>query len=128
MTYLLVKHKLIQAYAWKLWKQTFDTHTNTNYIQEKKDRVFNAPIELVTPHYFGLYLNLLLKLCNYADKIELFGHLAFEMETVKNSVGAVNEKTICYLSENQAIFLGTLSKNTEKAVKYKAVLTQAFSN
>lgn len=64
----------------------------------------------------------------HQSKIELFGQVAFEMLTVKNSVGAVNEKQICYLNENQAIFVGTLSKNSEKAVQYKAILTQAFSN
>jgi len=63
----------------------------------------------------------------HQSKIELFGRVAFEMLPFETN-GGTQEKQICYLNENQAIFVGTLSKNTEKAVQYKAVLTQAFSN
>ncbi len=63
----------------------------------------------------------------HQSKIELFGRVEFEMRPLETN-GGVQETTICYLNENQAIFVGTLSKNTEKAVQYKAVLTQAFSN
>lgn len=63
----------------------------------------------------------------HQSKIELFGRVGFEILPLETK-GGVQETTICYLNENQAIFVGTLSKNTERAVQYKAVLTQAFSN
>lgn len=57
-----------------------------------------------------------------------FGHLTFETETVKNSVGAVNNLIIAHLTEDQALFVGSLSRNTAKVVEFKAKLVKAFSN
>lgn len=51
----------------------------------------------------------------YTDKLELFGHVRFEITAQTN-------KKVYYLNENQAIFLGTLSKNTETVVKYNLSL------
>jgi len=56
-----------------------------------------------------------------------FGHLTFETATVKNSVGAVNQATVCYLTEDQATFVMTLSRNTEQVVQCKVNLVKAFS-
>jgi phage regulator Rha-like protein len=56
----------------------------------------------------------------YISKLELFGVVRFE-------IGAKNKKTF-YLNENQALFLGTLSKNTELVVEFKNALVTAFSN
>lgn len=56
-----------------------------------------------------------------------FGQVAFETETVKNSVGAENEVKTAYLTENQAMFIGTLLRNSEKAVLFKALTVSEFS-
>jgi len=55
-----------------------------------------------------------------------FGHLRFENGTVKNSVGAVNQTGFYFLTEDQAIFIGTLSRNSERAVRFKAKLVKSF--
>lgn len=60
------------------------------------------------------------------DKLELFGGVTFEMIPFETA-GGVQKKKVCYLNEPQAIFLGTLSKNTEKVVQFKALLTKAFN-
>lgn len=62
----------------------------------------------------------------YQPEIEEFGHLAFETCTVTNSVGAVNSVVFCYLNEEQATYVMTLSKNTEKVRKCKRNLVKAF--
>jgi phage regulator Rha-like protein len=63
----------------------------------------------------------------YLDKLELFGRVTFEM-TPTETPGGVQMSKVYFLNENQAIFLSTLSKNTENVVKFKALLTKAFSN
>lgn len=56
-----------------------------------------------------------------------FGNLRFETETVTNSVGAVNETKFVYLTEDQATFLMTLSRNTPEVVRCKVLLVTQFS-
>jgi phage regulator Rha-like protein len=55
-----------------------------------------------------------------------FGHLRFEVGTVTNSVGAINEVTFVLLAESQASVLMTLSKNTDQVVECKLDLVDAF--
>lgn len=55
-----------------------------------------------------------------------FGHLRFENGTVRNSVGAVNQIGFYFLTEDQAIFVGTLSRNSETVVRFKAKLVKSF--
>jgi len=62
----------------------------------------------------------------YADDLRTFGHLGFEIGTVQNSVGARNEQVFCYLNEDQSTFVMTLSRNTDKVVKCKKNLVDAF--
>jgi phage regulator Rha-like protein len=64
---------------------------------------------------------------NNVDDLQEFGHLPFEMETVTNSVGAVNQEVFCYLNEDQATYLMTLSKNTEQVKLCKKQLVKAFA-
>lgn len=54
------------------------------------------------------------------------GHLRFEVGTVTNSVGAVNETIYTLLTEPQATVVMTLSRNTEQVVECKFDLVQAF--
>lgn len=62
----------------------------------------------------------------YSTELQAFGQLGFEIATVTNSVGAVNQVTFCYLNEDQATFVMTLSRNTDKVVQCKMNLVQAF--
>ena len=55
----------------------------------------------------------------YFDKIKKYGLVGFE-------IGAKNKKTY-YLNEDQALFLGSLSKNNEKVVDFKQMLVSEFS-
>jgi phage regulator Rha-like protein len=71
--------------------------------------------------------NLLATIRKYLTEIEKFGQVLFETETVTNSVGAVNQVSFCYLNENQTTFVMTLSRNTEKVIKCKQNLVDAFS-
>lgn len=58
---------------------------------------------------------------------EELGHLGFEIETVKNSVGAVNHSKTAYLNEDQCYFLLTLVRNSELVAKLKLTLVKAFA-
>ncbi len=63
----------------------------------------------------------------YQARIETkFGHLRFEIGTVRNSVGAVNEVKYVLLTEAQATTLMTLSRNTDEVVDCKFDLVEAF--
>ncbi len=70
--------------------------------------------------------NLMETIKRYQAKIEEFGSFRFETETRKRDVGATTLK-FCYLNENQAIFIGTLSRNTKKVVAFKSKLVQSFA-
>jgi len=71
------------------------------------------------------YRNIVLK---YRTETEqAFGHLRFENDTVTNSVGAVNTVKFVLLTEDQATFLMTLSRNTPEVVECKIALVKSFS-
>jgi regulatory protein Rha len=60
----------------------------------------------------------------YQTKIEELGILRFQNEEIK---GRGQPMKYTMLNENQAIFLATLSRNTEQVVDFKLKLTKAFS-
>lgn len=62
----------------------------------------------------------------YIHQIETLGSVPFQMESRKRSSGGVKLK-YALLNEDQAYFLLTLSKNTERAVQLKLNLVKAFS-
>jgi phage regulator Rha-like protein len=70
--------------------------------------------------------NLLETVQTHKSNIELFGQYAFETETVKNTAGAVNEVKFIYFNENQALFVGSLSRNTIQVVAFKVTLVREF--
>ena len=70
--------------------------------------------------------NVLATIKKYVNEIQDFGHLAFQTETVSNTVGAKNAVVFCYLNEDQATYLMTLSKNTDKVRECKRTLVKAF--
>ncbi|OWY64729.1 hypothetical protein B7486_45695 [cyanobacterium TDX16] len=62
---------------------------------------------------------------NYQPLIEQqFGTVRFETE---GSNGLPGYAVFCYLTEDQASFVGTLSRNTDQVVAFKAHLVKAFS-
>ena len=71
--------------------------------------------------------NVLATIKKYSSEIQEFGHLAFQTQTVTNSAGAKNAVVFCYLNEDQATYLMTLSKNTEQVRRCKRVLVKSFS-
>lgn len=56
-----------------------------------------------------------------------FGRVGFEIVPFETS-GGVQKVTIANLTEDQAIFIGTLSRNSTQSVEFKAKLVSAFSN
>ncbi|BAY93759.1 MULTISPECIES: Rha family transcriptional regulator [unclassified Tolypothrix] len=71
--------------------------------------------------------NFLATLDKYIDEIEEdWGQVAFETETVTNSVGASNSVKYALLTEPQATLLMTYSRNTERVRQCKRHLVKAF--
>ncbi len=54
-----------------------------------------------------------------------FGRVAFETLPLKTN-GGIQNISIAYLNEDQALFIGTLSRNSEAVVKFKARLVKSF--
>lgn len=70
--------------------------------------------------------NLLETIEKYLSEIEdAFGRVAFKTEPLQTSGGIQNAK-VAYLTEDQAIFVSTLSRNSQQVVQFKARLVQAF--
>ncbi len=71
--------------------------------------------------------NFLATLDKYIAEIEKdWGQVAFETETVTNSVGASNSVKYALLTEPQATLLMTYSRNTEQVRRCKRRLVKAF--
>jgi len=71
--------------------------------------------------------NFLSTLSKYIDEMEEdWGQVAFETETVTNSVGASNSFKYALLTEQQATLLMTYSRNTQQVRKCKRQLIKAF--
>jgi len=70
--------------------------------------------------------NVLANIDRYLADLQRFGQVAFETETVTNSVGAVNSIKFAYLNEAQSTLLMALSRNTPGVVACKVALVTAF--
>jgi len=90
-----------------------------NDIQVVDSRLIAEALDIKHP-------NLMLTVHKYQPEIESFGSLLFETRVKKKKVGTTRQK-FCYLNENQAIFIGTLSRNTQKVVVFKAQLVRSFA-
>ena len=55
-----------------------------------------------------------------------FGRVRFQIATVTNSAGAANQIAFALLTESQATFVMTLSRNTPEVLEAKADLVDAF--
>jgi len=62
----------------------------------------------------------------YQEELEELGSLPFQTAVKKGNRGG-EKPTYAMLNENQAIFAGTLSRNTRQVVAFKLKLTKAFS-
>ena len=62
-----------------------------------------------------------------AETEQAFGSIRFETGVKKKAVGATTEKFV-FLTEDQATFLMTLSRNTPDVVRCKVMLVSQFSN
>jgi anti-repressor protein len=72
--------------------------------------------------------NFLATIEKYVSQIEsCFGAVAFQTREFKTRQGNTSVERFAWLSEDQATFLMTLSRNTEQVVQCKLALVQAFS-
>jgi len=62
----------------------------------------------------------------YADDLMAFGRVGLEIAPFETP-GGVQQMVFCYLNEDHATFLMTLSRNTPQVVKCKKDLVKAFS-
>lgn len=62
----------------------------------------------------------------YAEQFKGFGQLPFQKEVGERAQGGGNPERFALLNEDQAFFLLSLSRNSERVVKLKAKLVQAF--
>ncbi|GAB3225713.1 Rha family transcriptional regulator [Spirosoma arcticum] len=71
--------------------------------------------------------NLLETIRTHKDAIEEgFGRVAFETRPFETGGG--NQRAVMvYLTEDQALFVGTLSRNSERVVKFKTTLVKSFA-
>jgi len=70
--------------------------------------------------------NFLATIRKYESDLMEFGRVALEKAPIETA-GGVQISTFCYLNEDQATFVMTLSRNTEKVVNCKKRLVEAFS-
>jgi anti-repressor protein len=61
----------------------------------------------------------------YLERMERYGKVGFEIAPSLNS-DSCQKENICFLNEGQTTFLGTLSRNTEKAVEFKQKVVNSF--
>ena len=85
--------------------------TSTRIIAEKLDKRYNDVLALAKTHKAIL---------------NRFGDLPFETEDIKNSRDASHKTEVAYLNEQQATFLITCMKNSEKVLEFKYELVKAF--
>lgn len=72
--------------------------------------------------------NFMATLKEYQSDVESFGHqVLFQTEVGKRKQGGGNPQVFAYLNEDQALFMGTLSKNSPAVVEFKRKLVASFS-
>lgn len=92
----------------------------------EKDDVLVVDSRLIADELGIEHRALMQTIKKYLVEIQEFGHLTFENATVVNAVGAKNTAIFCYLNEDQATYVMTLSKNTDKVRQCKRSLVKAF--
>lgn len=83
---------------------------------------------LIAEHLGNQHKNVLELIDRYADQFRQFGLVAFETDSVKTAgARGTKHQRFALLSEDQSLFLLSLSRNTERVVHLKARLIAAFS-
>ena len=88
--------------------------TTSEIIAESLDKRFQDVIELIR---------------NHEDDLKHFGPVAFKAisnDTFETCRGAIKDKTIAYLNEQQATLLISMMRNSDKVIKFKVALVKAF--
>lgn len=64
----------------------------------------------------------------YQPQIEKdFGPLRFEIDADYQSITGIERASCIYLTEDQSLFVGSLSRNSERVVEFKSVLVRSFA-
>lgn len=101
---------------------------NSKLVVENKDGSLVVDSRLIAEELGIEHRSLLQTLDNYLNSIEKdFGAITFEMLELKTAQGNTVNKRVAYLTEEQATFVMTLSRNTEVVVQAKIQLIKAFS-
>jgi len=94
-----------------------------NEVEVVDSRVIAAELEIQ-------HKNLIETIEKYKTTIEKeFGLLAFQTEVKEQQTGFGKrqiEVEFCYLTEDQALFIGSLSRNSEAVVRFKVKLVKSF--
>lgn len=100
-----------------------------NLIQiEEKNGVQMVESRVIALELNIQHKNLVETIRTYQGEIEsAFGRVAFETAPLQTA-GGIQGSTVAYLTEDQAIFIATLSRNSEQVVRFKARLVQAFQS
>ncbi len=100
----------------------------SNLSINERNGVLVVDSRLVADSLLIKHKNFLATIEKYLSQIESsFGAIAFETREFKTKQGNRSVERYAYLTEEQAIFLMTLSRNTERVVQCKIQLVKAFS-
>jgi anti-repressor protein len=100
--------------------------TNLSVIEQNGILVVDS--RLITERLAIKHKNFLATIEKYLRQIESsFGAVAFQTREFKTRQGNISVERFAFLTEDQATFLMTLSRNTEQVVECKLALVQAFS-
>lgn len=99
--------------------------TNLSIIEQNGELVVDS--RLIAERLGIQHEALMRTIRKYLSEVQEFGHLRFENGTVTNSVGAVNKTVFCFLNEQQASYLMTLSRNTDEVRLAKRQIVLAFT-
>ena len=95
---------------------------------QEKDGVLVVDSRLVADSLLIKHKNFLATIEKYLSQIESsFGAVAFQTREFKTKQGNYSTERYAYLTEEQSMFLMTLSRNTERVVQCKIQLVKAFS-
>lgn len=104
------------------------TQTKTLIHVEKIGSELRVSSELVAPALGIQHRNLLSTVREHLTEIEqAFGRVAFETRTLKTA-GGLQKIVYALFTEDQAIFVTTLSRNTPQVIQAKIQIVKAFSD
>lgn len=83
---------------------------------------------LLAQHLGNKHKSVMALIERYSERIKAFGQLPFKKEVGVRAQGGGNAERFALLNEDQAFFVLSLSRNTERVVTLKVKLVKAFSN